>query len=392
MVPSLVTLVLTCGHALKMIKIDPESENLYVKKSAPELHHQLWEFYNTIAMKDTRYNAWLAEGTNHITSSILFAYEENYDKLLTNYCVNLDPSEVPNKTRFDVGKMKGRRFKNDCPTSDPGYAAHGKILMASGLNCPMPQKCVPTDWLKDLEHTFYDNAKHLTKQDLFQKDVCNVAYVERQGNEVLHYPNYRHGLQVDFLIDQGHLSGAKKETIMEIGAGLALFAGIVKKKSAATRYVIMDIPTSLPLQINYLHSLGYSKIILASDQLMKNIHNVMKNVDFDFLIILPHHLSSMPDASIDVTVNFDSMVEMPKMVIEHYVTQVSRVSNAFYTVNKPYAEWRTFTKAIDKNFGNFTKVVEKQQVRPRGFNHQTAGLWFFVGMDGEYEELYYKRS
>lgn len=179
---------------------------------------------------------------------------------------------------------------------------------------------------------------------------------------------------------------------MEIGAGLALFAGIVKKKSPATRYVILDIPTSLPLQINYLHSLGYNKIILANDQVMENIGNLMKNGDFDFLIILPHHLSSMPDASVDVTVNFDSMVEMPAGVIEHYVTQVSRVSNAFYTVNKPYLEWHTLVKTIDKNFGDFTKVVEKQQASPRGFNSRTKKLWWWVGLDSSYMELYYKHS
>merc|ERR1719272_1370702 len=206
------------------LKLSDERENQPVNSAAPdpytsspEFLHQVWKFHTGSAMADSRYNDWPAAGVNHVSTSVLLKYEENYDLLLNGFCTNIDPNNLPNTNGFDINAVRGRKYKDGCPTEDPGYADIGKIMMASGLNCPMPSRCVPQEWLADLEQVFLRNAQHLTKDELFQKHVANLPFVERRGDGVLRYMNYRFGLLVDFLIRQGYLGtpAAGRETVME---------------------------------------------------------------------------------------------------------------------------------------------------------------------------------
>ena len=57
-----------------------------------------------------------------------------------------------------------------------------------------------------LEQVFLNNATHVTKDDLFQRDVCSIAHVEKRDGQILPYMYYRFGLQVDFLVRHGHIS------------------------------------------------------------------------------------------------------------------------------------------------------------------------------------------
>ena len=133
--------------------------------------------------------------------------------------------------------------------------------------CRILSWCIPGKWLQQLEQVFLDNATHVTKDDLFERDVCSIAHVEKRNGQILPYMYYRFGLQVDFLVRHGHLTSGR-DTMLEIGAGWAGVPSIVKKKFPGTRYIIVDIPTSMPMQIAHLHHLGHTHISTLSPPLL----------------------------------------------------------------------------------------------------------------------------
>ena len=84
-----------------------------------------------------------------------------------------------------------------CPNRDPGFGqGPSSVMLASGMNCPAPKHCIPPVWLAQLQHLFRSNTTIITKDDLFQRDVCRLNYVERRGNQVLPYTYYRFGMHV----------------------------------------------------------------------------------------------------------------------------------------------------------------------------------------------------
>jgi hypothetical protein len=67
-------------------------------------------------------------------------------------------------------------------------------------------------------------------------------------------------------------------------------------------------------------------------------------------------LELLPDDAVDLTVNFDSLVEMPRATVELYLRHTARVSRAFYTVNhrgptaQGSAPWRALREFVDEFF------------------------------------------
>ena len=179
-------------------------------------------------------------------------------------------------------------------------------------------------------------SKHLRLRDLFfSEEACNIPYVERSGRRVLPYSSYRFGLYLDFLMNERAITDERKAVVMEVGAGWGGFAALLKGRFPSTRYVILDIPTSSVFQKGFFHRLGYKKILaLHANATAADAHRALCCTEFDFLFISPHHFTLLPDDAVDVTVNFDSMIEMPVATIDLYIGQIARVSRAFYYINR----------------------------------------------------------
>ena len=126
---------------------------------------------------------------------------------------------------------------------------------------------------------------------------------------------HSHTRQVDFLLRHSHLVSGRA-TMLEIGAGWGGVAAIVKKKFPGTRYVIVDLSTSIPIQMSYLYSLGHTNIYALQDTATSlDVHALLCCTPFDALFLLPHQLALVSNRTIDITVNFDSFIEMPEATV-----------------------------------------------------------------------------
>ena len=108
----------------------------------------------------------------------------------------------------------------------------------------------------------------------------------------------------------------------------------------------------LRLQANFLYSIGYTKLILYDPKTHGDL-NALLQEDFDFIWILPQHFTSFPSGVLDLVVNFDSMVEMPKHVINEYFHHIGRLSKGFYSVNVCNLNWKYLQEGITSLVSKF---------------------------------------
>uniref|UniRef100_A0A7S2HQZ4 Sugar O-methyltransferase n=1 Tax=Haptolina brevifila TaxID=156173 RepID=A0A7S2HQZ4_9EUKA len=326
----------------------------------------------------------------------LLQHAENYDVLLPNFCQEVALKDIPNTAGYvEPPKLfVPKAFdRNGCNLQDPGYARKGHVMMAAGLNCPTPFRCLPADWLTQLEQVFAKNAKHLTKNDLFVANGSNVPYVEARNAEVLYYPFYRFGLHVDFLLSKGNLIQGGG-TMLEIGAGWAGVAAIVKRKSPLTRYIIVDIPTSIAVQMSFLHSVGFTNLVGLDDAATDvDVKQLLCCTAFDVLFLKPQQVPRLPPKSVDVTANFDSLVEMPDPVMQFYLNELPRITKkALYTVNTVLhspRRFRMFESALRKmGAEEFTMQADNFVVHPQ----RKAALSTALGISEGYKQYYLRRQ
>ena len=300
---------------------------------------QVWQFFlqstpSAPLAKWGPINHWMREKFG------ILSHEENYAFVMDHFCESVDVELIPNRT--DVPFTHNPRwlktpYGQGCPKGDPSFAENGHVMLANGLGCLAPTRCLQSAWLTSLKEHFTKTSKHVSKRDLFfPADVCNIPYAEKkESGRILPYSSYRFGLYLDFLLDHKVLEEGRKATVMEVGAGWGGFAALVKGKLPATRCVILDIPTSSIFQMGLLHRLGYKRMFsLDFNATREDARSVLCCVDFDVLWIGPHHVELLPDDAIDVAVNFDSMIEMMPASIDLYLRQIARVSRAFYHVNR----------------------------------------------------------
>lgn len=351
-------------------------------------YHQVWRFHN--AGSRAIHNTWIAPTA---AQNQLLRHEENYPMLLEGFCRDIPIVELPNTKGYIANRGETwwytRRNAQGCPLGDPGFpASNESVLLASGLNCPAPKHCLPPQWLTQLEQVFVGNVRHLTKDDLFERDVCDILPAERRGDQILPYTYFRFGVQVDFLIDHGHLVSGH-DIMLEIGAGWAGLAAIVKNKYPGTRYIIVDIPTSMPIQMSHLHHLGHTHIHALSDSATtSDVEQLLCCTRLDVLFVKPHQLPLLPNRSVDVAVNFDSFVEMPAETIKYYVSQLGRISNALFSVNRQMQNFPALREAVTsltrRGAGGLQLAHTGEQVaHPSGHGYTHA-----IGMAGGYVQHY----
>ena len=179
----------------------------------------------------------------------------------------------------------------------------------------------------------------------------SLITVERKGPLVLPYSSYRFGLYLDLLVGHSLLADGVRATVMEIGAGWGGFAGLVKRKYNGVRYIILDIPSSSVFSMSLMHHLGFKRSfsLKSSGNQRKELEQLLCCIDFDVLFLSPSHLKLIPDSSVDVTINFDSLAEMTKDGIDSYVQHAARISHAFYHINRKRESARLLTPTIEKH-------------------------------------------
>jgi len=306
--------------------------------------HRVWQkfvqsSFETSSTSEASLAQWVVMGNWKEEKSAILAFEENYEFVMDHFCDSVDVNAFPNSLGVKVApkpRWLQLRYVDGCPMGDPSFAQSGQVMLANGLGCLSKTKCLPAPWLSALRENFEQRSKYLLRRDLFfPVDVATIPYVDKEGPRVLPYSSYRFGLYLDFLMGKRVLTEQRPFVVMEVGAGWGGFAALVKGKLPRTRYIILDIPTSTVFQMGLLHRLGYKKILsLEANATAADAQRVLCCEPFDFLFIGPTQVRLLPSRAVDVTVNFDSMVEMPGQTITLYLMEIARISRAFYHINR----------------------------------------------------------
>ena len=142
--------------------------------------HQVWQTF-VQSQPDDPTAEWSPMGWSLKDKHKLLSREANYGFLMDHFCESANLNDFPNASGLHVSVQPSwaklnARYVNGCPSNDPAFAERGKMMLASGLGCLAPSKCVPAQWLEALEQHFRTHSKNVTKEDLYQPDVCNIPY------------------------------------------------------------------------------------------------------------------------------------------------------------------------------------------------------------------------
>ena len=120
----------------------------------------LWQLFGDSV--ESQLSVWESEQTLRDKVAVL-THRQNYETVLRRFCRSMPLRELP--IAAGVSATTGRPYTDGCPDGDPGFARTGEFMLGSGLNCPLPSRCVPPGWLAQLEATFVAHSvsyTHLT--------------------------------------------------------------------------------------------------------------------------------------------------------------------------------------------------------------------------------------
>lgn len=320
---------------------------------------ELFNYYSNISK--TNLYEWISVGDMSFIE--LLNYEENYPILLNNLGTTLDINVIPKKGNYrgtNVKIAKGLNF------------AHDKSLYNNEFS-------KTSNFIIELRKMFDDNCNYINEEFISIRPCLNLTGI-KFNDKIIPINFYRQGIQFDNIIKNIFSKYSNLNIILEIGAGLGNMAHFLKKYDKNKKYILLDIPHTLLIQYHFLKTLGYNVLLLKED-MVNNINDIILNSDFDILLILPHHIKKIKDNSIDLVLNFDSLVEMNQTTIETYLDNIFRISKYFYTVNKKYAGWQYMINKLDT-------VEKNKKIRILQKEKQVFGsgskYWFDIALSEGY--------
>jgi|LWDU01.1.fsa_nt_gi hypothetical protein len=172
-------------------------------------------------------------------------------------------------------------------------------------------------------------TKNVNLEDLEIKQVCEI-YGKKYGDKIIPPIFYKFGLILNYLIDLYPDGGSHPNTILEIGAGYGGLANLIMNRFKSTKYIIVDIEPILSAAATFLHKMD-KKVVFGNEI---SVENFMSS-DKDCLFLHPEQISQIPDKSIDLSINVDSLFEMPNGIAKSYLKHIDRVtSGTFYSNNR----------------------------------------------------------
>lgn len=333
----------------------------------------LFSFYTNVQKSKIYEWCSIGNGIDHATEFL--KYKENYEYLL-NTCGQ------PQK----IGNIKNKGKYKDSNNADIFYLARG-LNFGHSIDMYNDDNIwgVNSNFVRSVKQIFKDQCKYVTEEFISIPQIMSIPGHKYNGN-IINLNFYRQGMQFDYIVNQIH-SKFECKTIMEIGAGSGIMAHFQKKYNKNSKYIILDIPHALLIQYTLLTKLGYN-VLLLDEEKADNINSIIKESDFDILLILPHHISKINPGVIDLTLNFDSLVEMNTDTITHYLDNIKRISKLFYSVNKTYNNWNTFKNKINQFMADntFTLLDYKEQA------YGTMDYHFYIALSKDYYQSFFKNN
>jgi hypothetical protein len=120
--------------------------------------------------------------------------------------------------------------------------------------------------------------------------------------------------------------------IVELGAGYGRLGYVLRKMFPDATYVICDLPEALACAHSWLSRVLPGEVVPYARSRAQTKFDRQTLRSERCWILGAHQIESIADAAADAFVNIYSFAEMPPNVIEHYFSQIDRITNGvFYT-------------------------------------------------------------
>ena len=213
----------------------------------------------------------------------------------------------------------------------------GKNGLSIGLNSETywlyKDTQIYNQYMRDLELEYIKTGR---KMNLKCKNVGKL--VESNESDIIYPLSYKWALDINYL----EKNNDNNKIVLEIGAGLGIFAHLYCSNTNVNKYFILDIPTTSMIS-GYLLLCNNYDIVFENE--IENINDILENDKKQIIFISPSFLTSFPEESINMIINMDSLVEMNQPIIEFYLNHIKRTlkkdgyfwnSNCSRNKNYPY--------------------------------------------------------
>lgn len=164
--------------------------------------------------------------------------------------------------------------------------------------------------------------------------VCNPEYtlvdgvkVARQDVRLVH----------NLLQISPYMTADAQPVIVEIGCGYGGFSGKLKTFFPKARIILIDLPEVNAVQAYYLSAVHPDANILTYDDFCADKEAILKNLDFDFLILPGWEIGSINSQSVDQVISLRAMMEFNLDVVLLYTSNIQRMikpGGLLYIVNR----------------------------------------------------------
>lgn len=234
----------------------------------------------------------------------------NYDTIFNNFGNHIDVTELIN---YKSSKKKWT------VTNGINCCNHWQHAQAKGYQ----------ELISNIKKLFNDNVSDFDKKHLEIPNMLKLYGEEFNDNKIIPPIFYKFGINLQTIINTYKKLNEKPKIALEIGSGYGGFCHLTMKYFKNIKYVIVDIQPGMSFASYFLHKLGY-KIQFANE--FTNFADFI-NSDNNILFLTPIQMKEIPDNSIDLIINMDSIVEMGEESIKMYIEQMNRLTNHFIFSN-----------------------------------------------------------
>ncbi|RED50814.1 putative sugar O-methyltransferase [Aestuariispira insulae] len=171
------------------------------------------------------------------------------------------------------------------------------------------------------------------------------------------------------------LGNKANPTILEIGGGYGMTA-LMSHRAGLRNYTIIDLPYVSSFQLGYLGAvIGSDKIQVYGEK-----GEGLRREQYDIALGPPVAISAIPDRSIDLVVNVDSIPEMPVDVGADYLKEIKRVCRGqFLSMNQEARKQhinqvQTIVPELVKTVGGFKRTHRFRHWMEQGYVEEVYDL------------------
>lgn len=175
----------------------------------------------------------------------------------------------------------------------------------------------------------------------------------------------RHGYEIERLRQLGI---QKSDRIVEIGGGIGAVA-LLAGRAGYQDYTIIDLPYVGSIQTYYLGSaLGEDKVSGLGES------------PAAFKMLPPPEIKNIPDKSVDLVININSMPEMGAAACEDYLRDIRRIAKKFLSINQesqgyhPGIGRQNWVPGIIKDVGGYTLLNRHKYWLGEGYTEELYAI------------------